>query len=342
MRRGENGSPGVGPLPLVSPARFPHVPASAGHYESFFMQACHPEGELGVWIRYTVHKRPGSAPKGFVWFTLFDAATGVEASKAEFSRPTAGAGHYIEMDGCRFAPGQVVGRASSDQLQVAWELQFQGDESAVWHLAPRWMYRAPFPRTKVLSPHPHVMFSGWIQAGRRRIDLNGWPGTVGHNWGSEHAKRTVWIHGANFHGAKAAWVDLAMARVGLGPVTTPWIANGELCLDGRRYRLGGLKRVRASRIEENVERCRFRLAGEEEIAVEGAVGAARRDFVGWTYAQPNGGTRQTVHCSIADLRLEVSRPGTKPVTLEVTGGAAYEVQMEEGYAPIPVQPFPDG
>ena len=36
------------------------------------------------------------------------------------------------------------------------------------------------------------------------------------------------------------------------------------------------------------------------------------------------------------------RAEAPPVSLEVTGGAAYELQMEEPYAPIPVQPFPDG
>ena len=54
-------------------ARFPDVPHDAGHYESFYLRAAHPSEPLGIWIRYTVHKRPGEEPKGSVWFTLFDA-----------------------------------------------------------------------------------------------------------------------------------------------------------------------------------------------------------------------------------------------------------------------------
>jgi hypothetical protein len=291
-----------------------------------------------VWIRYTVHKRPGAVPKGFVWFTLFERTRGVSASKAQFARPRAGEDHYIAMDGCRFAPGHVVGRAPSDQLDAAWELRFDGAEPAVWHLPWSWMYRAPFPRTKVLSPHPQVVFDGWIDAGGRRIDVSGWPGTVGHNWGAEHARRAIWLHGCNFDGRRGVWLDVAIARVGLGPLTTPWIANGELSLDGRRHRLGGL---RPARIEETVERCRFRITGEG-AAVEGTVEAPRESFVGWIYAQPRGEERQTVNCSIADLRLEISRPAAPPVTLSVEGGAAYELQMDGRYPPIPVQPFPDG
>lgn len=325
--------------PLVSPARFPHVPGSAGHYESFYLKACDPAGGLGVWIRYTVHKRPNAAPKGFTWFTLFDARAGVAASKAEYPDPSAGDDYYIGMGDCRFSPGTVFGRAPSEQLEAAWELQFRGSEPPVWHLK-RWMYRAPLPRTKVLSPHPQVVFDGWLQAGSRRIELRGWPGTVGHNWGAEHAKRAIWIHGTNFEGHEDSWLDLAIGRVALGPLTTPWIANGVLSLDGRRHRLGGLERLRSTRIDEALESCRFRLAGDD-VEITGTVGAPRERFVSWIYSQPSGAERQTINCSIADLRLEVSRMGAAPLMLELRGGAAYELQMEERYPPIPVQPFAD-
>ena len=40
-------------------ARFPRVGRKAGHYESFYVKACEPGGGRGIWIRHTVHKRPG-------------------------------------------------------------------------------------------------------------------------------------------------------------------------------------------------------------------------------------------------------------------------------------------
>lgn len=326
---------------LVTTARFPEVPASAGHYESFYLKACHPDGGLGVWIRYTVHKRPGAPAKAFLWFTLFDAAAGVSASKVEVADPGTGPDHYIHMGEARFEPGRVVGAARTDQLDASWELEFEGSEPPLRHLPSERMYRARVPRTKVLTPHPAVTFRGRVVAGDRVIEVDGWPGTIGHNWGAEHARRAIWIHGTNFSGHEDSWIDLAIGRVKLGPVTTPWIANGVLSLDRVRYRLGGLPRARATTIEETPERCHFRIAGEG-ITVDGTVGAPRERFVGWIYAQPSGEERQTVNCSIADMHLEVSREGTAPLTLEVGGGAAYELQMQERYPEIPVQPFPDG
>ena len=57
-------------------ARFPDVPHGKGHYESFYLKACHPSEPLGIWIRYTVHKHSNKEPKGSLWFTLFDGAGG--------------------------------------------------------------------------------------------------------------------------------------------------------------------------------------------------------------------------------------------------------------------------
>lgn len=326
---------------LRTKPRFPDLPASAGHYESFFLKACHPRGGVGIWIRYTVLKRPHQAPKGFRWFTLFDATHGVNASKVEHAYVGGGGDHYIHIGDARFEPGRVYGSARSDRLDATWELSFEPGAEALWHLPRAWMYKGRIPRTKVLSPYPGVFFNGRVRAGPRTIDLDGWPGTVGHNWGSEHARRAIWLHGTNFGGYEDAWLDLAIGRVRLGPLTTPWIANGALCLEGRRYGVGGLGAARFTVIEAAPERCRFVIPGAE-ISIEGTVSAERSRFVSWIYAQPHGGERQTVNCSIADVHLDVFRPGGQPIALVVEGGGAYELQMAKRYPEIPVQPFPDG
>lgn len=340
MRGVDDPRPEPPPATPVSPARFASVPFGRPHYESYFLKACHPAGGLAVWIRYTVHKPPNEPPKGFTWFTLFDAAAGVLASKAGPATPDTPSGAYIRIGESLLSPHQALGAAASPHLDARWELRLDGDAPPVWHL-PRWAYGAPLPRTKLLSPHPRISLSGLVRAGERTLELDGWPGTVGHNWGSEHARRTIWIHGTNFPGHEDSWLDLALARVNVGPFTTPWVANGELCLDGRRHRLGGIERVRSTEVEEQVESCRFSLRGDE-LRVSGEVGAARQNFVAWLYAQPEGGERQTINCSIADLRLDVAPPQAGTLTLELNGGAAYELQMEERYPAIPVQPFSDG
>lgn len=321
--------------------RFTDVPSDAGHYESYFLKACDPAGGVGVWIRYTVHKRPHLAATGALWFVLFDAHAGVSASKVSVPDPAVEPGSYVVIGDASIGARGAFGRADSEQLRASWELEFTGGEEPFCHLPASWMYDAAFPRTKVLAQHPAILVDGTVSAADRAIDVTGWRGTIGHNWGREHAERAIWIHGAGFAGHEDAWLDLAIGRVRIGRVLTPWIANGALELAGRRHRLGGLGRVRSTQIRETPESCRFAVTGSE-IAVEGVVGAERERFVSWIYSQPEGGERQTVNCSIADMDLTVLRPGEPPLRLTVDGTAAYELQMRERYPRIPVQPFADG
>ena len=55
-------------------ARFPEVAQKAGHYESFYLKAAQPGGGRALWIRHTVHKRPGQEANASIWFVLFDRA----------------------------------------------------------------------------------------------------------------------------------------------------------------------------------------------------------------------------------------------------------------------------
>ena len=323
-------------------ARFPDVPHGKGHYESFYLKACHPSEPIGVWIRYTVHKRPGEGPTGALWFTLFDAAAdGPQASKvttAEVDSPSDG---YIRIGDSVLEDGRAAGSAGTDQLDAGWELSFATDQDALFHLPRDWMYRAPVPRTKLLSPYPGARFSGRVRAGDRELELDGWPGMVGHNWGTQHAERWIWLHGANFEGADDAWFDGAIGRIKLGPVTTPWIANGTLHLEGERHRVGGPEKARRTKVRERPTACDFLLPGAD-LTISGRVESEPKNFVGWVYADPDGPEHNTVNCSIADMTLTVSRDGRPARELQVRGGAAYELGMRETGHGIPIQPFPDG
>jgi hypothetical protein len=96
--------------PHPTEARFPAVPVEAGHYESFYLKACHPDEPLGIWIRYTVHKRPDALPNGSIWVTLFDGASeGPRAHKETKPGPTAGGGNWIEVGDASMRPGAASG-----------------------------------------------------------------------------------------------------------------------------------------------------------------------------------------------------------------------------------------
>ncbi|MEZ5076235.1 MAG: hypothetical protein R2725_02205 [Solirubrobacterales bacterium] len=325
-------------------ARFPRVAAKAGHYESFYVKVCEPGGGRGIWIRHTVHKRPGAEPNASIWLTLFDRdAAGPRATKvtvpgAELSTP---AGSWIRVGDAEIGPGRAEGSVDTEALAAGWSLNFAAAAPPCHYLPAEWLYEAPLPRTKFVAPVPAARFEGRLEIDDESIELRGWPGMIGHNWGSEHAERWVWLEGNGFEGAPDAYFDAGAARVRVGSRTTPWIPSGMLHLDGVEHRLGGIGSIRSARIEEQPTACSFFLPGKD-IVVHGRVTAPQKDFVGWVYADPVGPEHNTVNCSVADLELTVERPSLPPRRLTLPGGAAYELGMRETDHGIPVQPYPDG
>ncbi len=234
-------------------ARFPSVPPGEGHYESFYLKAAAPEGGRAVWIRHTIHKRPGADPTGAVWMTWFDRdRPGPVAAKQQVGPDliTTPAKTYVRVGESEIAPGRVQGLVADDGTHSSWNLRFTDHDGPLRHFPAEWMYERPLPRTKLLSPHPSASFDGIIDVAGERVNLESWPGMIGHNWGSEHAERWVWLEGTGFDGDPDAYFDAGAAKVKLGSRVSPWIPSGMLVLDGVAHRLGGLGAIRSARIEE--------------------------------------------------------------------------------------------
>jgi hypothetical protein len=325
-------------------ARFPKVTAKAGHYESFYIKACRPGGGQGIWIRHTVHKRPGAEPNASIWFVLFDReaegprATKVTVPAAELSAPV---GSWIRVGKAEIGPGRASGTISTEVLSASWELTFAGDAEPCKYLPADWLYEARLPRTKFVAPFPDACFDGRLELDGREIELKGWPGMIGHNWGSEHAERWVWLEGTGFEGEADTYFDAGAARVKVGRWTTAWLPSGTLALDGEVHRLGGFGKIRSASIDAKPTACEFTLPGKD-VVVRGRVSAPEKDFVGWVYADPAGPEHNTLNCSVSDLELTVERRGSRSKQLRLSAGAAYEFGMRETDHGIPIQPHSDG
>ncbi len=308
-------------------------------YESFYLRAVSPQEPVGVWIRHTVHKPPGAPARGSVWCTVFDAGKGPYMHKETSDELGVPGGGWIDVGGSTFSPGRAEGACGA----AHWSLRFASPAPELRHLPHELLYRAPLPRTKLTSPVPAASFDGMLElAGRdKAIELNGWPGMVGHNWGAEHAERWIWLHGIGFEGAPDAWLDVALGRVRVAGRLTPWVANGALSLEGHRYRIGGL-RTRGLRVEETVTGCVLELGGERGLKVRVRAEIPGESAAGWRYRDPDGKAHDVVNCSVAALELDV-RPGGESVerTLRTAHGGVYELGMREHDHGVPIAPFAD-
>ena len=327
-------------------AVFPDAPRKAGMYESFYLRAVAPEEPVGVWVRYTVHKRPGEHPRGSVWCTVFDARKGrpwmQKLTTEELSAPGEAC---IAIASSRLGDGFAEGECGG----ARWSLKVAARAPELRHLPSGWMYRAPLPRTKLTSPSPDVRFEGtFTLPDGRALDLDGWRGMVGHNWGAEHAERWIWLHGVGFAEDESAWLDVALGRIKVAGRLTPWVANGALGIDGERYRIGGLG-ARGLRVTENTEGCGLSMPGPKGLRVDARVAVPSASSAGWRYADPDGGEHEVANCSVANVELDVALPGGGGVRrLTSAHGGAYELGMRadrSGDRPahgVPIAPFADG
>jgi hypothetical protein len=315
-------------------------------YESFFLRAVSPTEPVGVWIRYTVRKAAGREPTGSVWCTVFDARRGRPfMHKRSDARPRATAGDWLALGESAIGPGHAHGSCGA----AHWSLRFSSPERELRHLSPAWLYRASLPRTKLTSPAPGASFDGVLELdGRAAIELRDWPGTVGHNWGSEHAARWIWLHGVAFADAPDAWLDVALGRLAVAGRMTPWTASGVLALDGKRHRLGGVT-ARGTSVSESPAGCSLALAGADGLTVRARADVPAQAAAGWRYSDP-GGRRagaperehDVINCSVAALELTVTQPGAAAAILRSEHGGVYELGVREHDHGVPIAPFADG
>jgi hypothetical protein len=304
-----------------------------GRYESRFLRAVHPTRAGAVWIRQTTNQSPGEAPTVAAWCILWEdgAPRAVKQSGHE-------ATGWLDRAGAR---GSATAKPAGVSRHAAWELEFAGGDPPLRHLPRDWMYRAPLPRTKLESPRPAVRVTGWVECDGHRVELDGWPGTTGHNWGSEHAARWVWLHGIGFAERPGMWLDVALGRVRLGRVLTPWVANGAIRLeDGERVAVGGI--ARRAIVQAQPGRLSATLPGADGLCLTVRATAPRQRTIAFTYTDPAGGGHEVLNCSVAGLDVRVERPGRAPLSVTTAHGGAYELGLPApGTHGVPLEPYPD-
>jgi hypothetical protein len=303
-------------------------------YESYYLRATAPSGGLGFWLRHTVQVVPGRDRTASTWFTLFDRTGGppravrhtAPAADVAAGREGGGADPWLAGAGGSIGPGrtQAVLGPTTTAPTVSWDLSFTG-EPALLHLDHRLLYRARLPRTKAVSIHPAAGVSGVVSLGDRSLDVQGWPGMVGHNWGSEHAERWIWVHAAGLESASGpVWIDVVLARVRVGRLLLPWTVAGAVSVAGRRSVLGGLARSRKARVTTRPGGVTLHLPGAG-VAVDLEVSAPPDQFVGWVYADPDGTRHEVVNCSVADAEVTLRADGRPAERVRATGTVAYEL-----------------
>jgi hypothetical protein len=303
----------------------------SGGYESWFVSARDQGSPRALWIRHTRHRTGHGPESAALWCTVVDRSLGRRSA-------------VVKQVFAAFPPGAAAGSAQFRGSAVmagrsaSWDLAITGRQPPLRPLRPAALYGAPLPRTKLEASVPDGLVTGMLEIDGHLVSVSGWRGTVGRNWGSEHADSWVWLHAASFGAASGCWLELVLARIRIGPARSPWTAMGALCLGGERLPLGGLgRRPRVSALPGRLT---------ADVPSPGArlhlsVSASDDDAVAVSYADPSGAGRTVRHAALATVELTWSRTGIPDVALSTSRGA-YEYGTSQEMSGITLEPLPGG
>lgn len=285
-----------------------------GHYESFYLKANAPDRKLGLWIKHNLMVPKGSVgpPFGESWAVLLDGDSGdhlvakrVVPPREVDLRPPGG---IIRLGKALLTAAHAEGEIPGDRglPPAAWAMDMVGDEPPLLIFPSSWMYTASFPKKKSLIPRPFLGLSGTFRVGDREVDLRGWTGMQGHNWGRAHASDYAYANGNRFHERDDARFDGFSARIALGPIRSPKLTACVLRLGRTTYPFNRPHRVVGGG-RYPFPRWSFQLAGDDGNRLSGSIEAPRREFVGLAYADPAGALADCLNTKFARGELKLER-----------------------------------
>jgi hypothetical protein len=296
-----------------------------GHVESHFLKLNDAVGERALWLKATILQKIGEAPVAEAWAVAFDRALGHAAAKqvvpwtsASFSRDALA----IRVAEVEIGPMRTRGAVFTPGTRIEWDLAFAGG-AAPFAPLPERLYGDDTGNSKIVSPHPDLHFDGHYQVGDRRVDVAGWRGMQGHNWGRRHTHLYGWLHCNVWEDADDLVVEGITARVKLGPLLAPPItlviaeqagARHHFTLPGSLWRARGRIAPRAWEFS----------AANATARISGTFGAETPDFVGLHYENPDGAMTYCLNSKIAHGSVRLESTGRAPLVAH-TRAAALEI-----------------
>jgi hypothetical protein len=314
--------------------------APRDHVESYFLKANDPEGTRAVWLRATIFSR-ASEPGATVaegWAIAFDRRGGerrnlalkstLPISRATFDRTRLGVAWSEPESAFSLTSGATRGHLTRGPSRIGWELSYDPGGPPLEPLPYSWMYTAPFPKSKLVTPVPDTLFKGHVDVGEERWSLDGWRGMQGHNWGRGNADLYAWCHvNAWDEGGEPLVLEAASARVRTGPVLLPLLTLVCVRTRGVDYRFHRpLDMVRA---DARIEGRRYRFAVANDLGrVEAEISADAEDMVGLYYANPTGPFTHCLNSKLARVQFKFE-PAGRAVISRSSSMAALEIGKHE-------------
>ena len=137
------------------------------------------------------------------------------ASAYEYDSWTARIGATTVDD--RSAQGVVTGGNRS----ARWDLRITPGRASPVKLLTDRGYKARFPTAKTMVRHPLAQFDGQVELDDVRVVVDGWTGSVNHNWGRRHTPAYAFGQVCGFDDAPESSLEIVTAHAAVGPFSLP-------------------------------------------------------------------------------------------------------------------------
>jgi hypothetical protein len=292
---------------------------------------------MAFWIRYTIFS-PQNHPEnavGELWAICFDGETGHHVAlrkEIPFKECVFKTNEFFAKVGdSLLEQGGLKGSIASGEDSIYWDLAFSGEAEPLFLLSLK-SYKRRLPKAKVLVGMPMAKYNGWISVNGKRIEVADWIGSQNHNWGSKHTDHYAWGQVAGFDNHPLSFLEVATARLKIGPFWTPFMTVLVLRHRGEEIALNDL--TQAIRAKASIKYFNWNFKSETgKVGLEGAISASQEAFVGLRYNNPPGGSKYCVNTKIASCELKITyKHSGQSDRIEILSSkhrAAFEILTED-------------
>ncbi|MDT5017486.1 MAG: hypothetical protein QOD39_3646 [Mycobacterium sp.] len=311
----------------------------APYYESRYIRANHPDRPQALWLRETLLLPTAGDPVADVWVMVFDPdGAGNRALKGPYPIDAADYDYdnwTARIDASTIDDRSAQGVVTATDRSARWDLQITpGSEDPVKLLTER-AYEAKLPTAKTTVRHPLARFDGHLELDDARVVVDGWTGSVNHNWGTKHTPAYAFGQICGFDDAPESSLEIVTARAKIGPLLTPSATLFVFRHAGQEF---AVRSIRGS-LQTHARYLPFSWtfgARVGEQMIEGEITAEPSDVIGLTYTDTDGGSKYCYNSAIATCRMQVVGKAFERSELVATRRAMFEILTDVRHDAVPL------
>ncbi|UXA12268.1 hypothetical protein KXD97_31020 [Mycobacterium sp. SMC-8] len=305
--------------------------AEAPYYESRFVRANDPERARALWLRHTLLLPTEGEPAADVWVMVFDPA-GHRAVKQQFPLEEA---VFTDEWTTRIASASLDQTVACGGLADArWDLRITASGRQPVRVLSDRAYRARFPTAKTMVRDPLARFDGHVDVAGRHVEVDGWRGSVNHNWGTRHTPAYAYGQVCGFDNAPESTLEIVTARAALGPVLLPGVTLFVFRHDGQQFAVRSIAGSMQSHGRYTPFTWTFGARVGEQM-IEGEITTVPTDVIGLTYTDTHGGVKYCYNSAIASCRMQVAGKAFERAEL-VSERAMFEILTDDRLDSVPL------